>query len=218
MKGLMWAFGIACVLCIWTALQEGKSARVAKVGASATPADHGPDAVGAWVAAEGFVKGRLKAPSTADFGGLADFQNPDDCVTYLGDGRYRVRGWVDAQNGFGAKIRTRWHCTVRNTGGANDWTYEEMQLGEDLSGRTHTSPGSATEVQAAGPPELPSGLKLIGICGGGKSPPLAILDDDDGRHTVRAGDAVGEGWVVRNVGNGGVILHHPKSGRTVAVP
>ena len=60
----------------------------------------------AWVVAESCVKDRLRSPSTADFGGFFNYQDPRKCVTYLGNSVYQVRGWVDSQNGFGATVRT----------------------------------------------------------------------------------------------------------------
>jgi hypothetical protein len=89
--------------------------------------DHpGGDKIGAWVMAETFVKRGLKSPGTADFGGLfGEFQNSDDHVINLGDGRYRVHGWVDAQNSFGAKLRNYFTCEVEDKG--NDkWTCNSL--------------------------------------------------------------------------------------------
>jgi len=85
------------------------------------------DKIGAWVMAEDFVRGGLKAPSTARFGSVfgGDYQRPDDCVSVLGGGRYRVVGWVDAQNSFGALIRNNFVCVLRDRG--NDmWRCEEL--------------------------------------------------------------------------------------------
>ncbi|MGA7241417.1 MAG: hypothetical protein WBY44_37385 [Bryobacteraceae bacterium] len=50
------------------------------------------------------VEARLKAPATADFPSCA--WTAASHVTYAGDGRYNFSSWVDAQNGFGANIRT----------------------------------------------------------------------------------------------------------------
>lgn len=63
--------------------------------------------VGAWSMAQQCVKKGLKAPSTADFGGIlsGDYQDPDTHVERLGPKRYRAHGYVDAQNGFGAMLR-----------------------------------------------------------------------------------------------------------------
>lgn len=52
---------------------------------------------------EDAVEARLKAPSTADFHSSASETKP---------GVWRVVGAVDAQNSFGAKIRTGFYCTV----------------------------------------------------------------------------------------------------------
>jgi len=86
-----------------------------------------PDKVGAWVMAESFVKDRLKAPGTASFGSVwRDYQSPDDCVTYLGKKRYKVTGWVDAENAFGAKIRSNFFCIVRDEG--DTWHLEDINI------------------------------------------------------------------------------------------
>ena len=80
------------------------------------PPDTG-DKADAWVMAQQFVKGKLRSPSSANFGRLfGDSQNSEDVVTYLGDGKYRVRAWVDAQNSFGAQIRKRFICELEDIG------------------------------------------------------------------------------------------------------
>ena len=89
-----------------------------------TPSD---DKIGAWVMAKEFVKDRLKAPGTADFGSAwRDYQDPDECVTYLGSNRYKVIGWVDAENTFGAKIRNRFYCVLKDEG--EKWKLEEFNM------------------------------------------------------------------------------------------
>ena len=60
----------------------------------------------AQVTCEQAVTNGLKAPSTAKFGGEAAIQNsPTD---------FSVTGYVDAQNSFGAMIRTYWTCDYSN--------------------------------------------------------------------------------------------------------
>ena len=54
-----------------------------------------------------------KAPATADFASYSD-----SAVVNKGDGTYIVVSYVDAQNSFGAKIRTRYTCTVFTVDGA----------------------------------------------------------------------------------------------------
>jgi len=44
----------------------------------------------------------------------------------LGGGRYRVQSYVDAQNSFGAMIRTRYDCTVHWIGG-DRWKLEDLK-------------------------------------------------------------------------------------------
>lgn len=58
---------------------------------------------------EGFVKQRLKSPSTAEFPGL--FEKADH-ITELGNDEYRINSWVDSQNGFGAMIRSKFSCKI----------------------------------------------------------------------------------------------------------
>lgn len=67
-----------------------------------------------------FLEDRLRAPSTADYPwGYSEY------TTDLGGGKYRVRSYVDAQNGFGAQIRTNYDCTVQHAGG-DRWTLESL--------------------------------------------------------------------------------------------
>jgi cytochrome c biogenesis protein ResB len=64
---------------------------------------------------EGFVKVRLKAPSTAKFSNEATSVN----------GRlYTVTGDVDAQNSFGAMLRNRYSCFVTKDGTLRDLDIE----------------------------------------------------------------------------------------------
>ncbi|GAA2182123.1 hypothetical protein GCM10009785_19950 [Brooklawnia cerclae] len=55
------------------------------------------------VACRDAIKDQLKAPRTAEF--------DDESVLWSGS-EARVSGAVDAQNSFGALIRTQWSCTV----------------------------------------------------------------------------------------------------------
>lgn len=73
--------------------------------------DH--DGTMAEVMCEKFMKNQLRAPATADFSSSSESATP------MGNDKFVVRGYVDAQNGFGANIRTNYVCTVQYTGGAN---------------------------------------------------------------------------------------------------
>ena len=67
-----------------------------------------------------FIKRRLKAPATAEFGGekVSSFSPPT---------KHLVTGYVDAQNAFGAKLRKRWACAVEKTG-AHEWSSSDPCL------------------------------------------------------------------------------------------
>lgn len=80
----------------------------------------------AWVMAQQFVKDKLKSPGTADFGWL---QTSEDTVQDLGGGKYRIRGWVDSQNTFGATVRTRFVCELKHAGG-DRWELEGIVFDE----------------------------------------------------------------------------------------
>lgn len=66
------------------------------------PSDGGQSTAG--IACERWVATALKAPSTASYG-----RNPS--VVGLGDQTWKVHGYVDSENSFGAKIRTGYTCT-----------------------------------------------------------------------------------------------------------
>lgn len=78
----------------------------------------------AWVMCKQFVGQRLKSPSTAEW----PFSYASDGVSVapLDKTRWRVRGWVDSQNSFGAQIRTEFTCTLSNTSGDN-WRLDDLQ-------------------------------------------------------------------------------------------
>jgi hypothetical protein len=65
-----------------------------------------------------FIDKRLKSPASSDFEETSDMD-----VTSVGD-TYTVRGKVDAQNGFGAMIRSDYTCTVRSIG--DRWVLQEI--------------------------------------------------------------------------------------------
>ena len=80
------------------------------------------DEVTAYVMAIGFLKDRLRSPSTAEFPWASTGR-----VTYLGICRHRVRSYVDAQNAFGAVIRNDWVAVVRYKGD-EIWVLENIEL------------------------------------------------------------------------------------------
>lgn len=76
--------------------------------------------VGAYRACERAVETSLKAPSTAEFPG---FSAAD--ITVTGD-LYSVSAYVDAENSFGANVRTPFTCTLRSTG--DNWELVDLSL------------------------------------------------------------------------------------------
>ena len=63
------------------------------------------DTTTAFVMSQEFVKRNLKAPSTAEFPWITDDQV---AISTRPGCAFRVIGWVDAQNGFGAQIRSKY--------------------------------------------------------------------------------------------------------------
>lgn len=81
-----------------------------------------------WVAIE-YVRRTLKAPSTASFSDCSDSR--ETSVVRL-DGarpRYRVDGYVDAENSFSAKLRSNYRAVVELDDPARKtWTLVDLKL------------------------------------------------------------------------------------------
>jgi hypothetical protein len=76
------------------------------------------------VMCEDHVKEYLKAPSTAEFSGIAE-----TVVVAEGNGKYVLLGRVDSQNSFGAKLRTKYACAVADLGNGN-WAFEPLVVND----------------------------------------------------------------------------------------
>jgi hypothetical protein len=72
----------------------------------------GPDKLDAKIMAQQFLEERLKAPSTADY----PWVETDKVVTELSNDKYRYQSYVDAENSFGAKVRTNFEIVVQYVG------------------------------------------------------------------------------------------------------
>jgi len=83
------------------------------------------DTIGAFVMSQGFVKRALKAPSTAEF---PWFNDRDVGVTPLKGCAYRVVAWVDAQNGFGAQIRSRYVVGLTFREAEGSWQMTDIRM------------------------------------------------------------------------------------------
>ena len=68
------------------------------------------DTTNAKICAKKAVQDELKSPSTATF-----CQYTDMTATSLGDDRWKVTGYVDAENSFGAVVRQNWSVTLTLT-------------------------------------------------------------------------------------------------------
>lgn len=84
-----------------------------------------PSEAGAYVAAKGFVRDHLRAPSTAKFPCCYS-----DFTEDLGGGRYRIESYVDAENAFGAMIRDQYVVIVKWKGD-DVWTLETIRFASD---------------------------------------------------------------------------------------
>lgn len=58
---------------------------------------------------ESYIRDLLKSPSSADFG-YAD-------VEEISEGNYHISNYVDSENSFGAKIRMKYECDIKFSGG-----------------------------------------------------------------------------------------------------
>ena len=77
----------------------------------------------AYIASQDGIKKVLAAPSTAKFP-----PRHEVLVTSLGDDKYRVYGYVDAQNHFGAMLRNNYSATVEIRGGGSYYKITDINL------------------------------------------------------------------------------------------
>ena len=76
-------------------------------------------------AAQRGVSSILKAPSTAEFPSPT-FNRGAYSISEVSPGTYRVTGYVDAQNSFGAKLRNNWAAICQGNG--MDWIASDAIL------------------------------------------------------------------------------------------
>ena len=67
----------------------------------------------AWYYAQQFAKMELSTPKSADF---PSYHTDGVSVTALGDDKFSVCGYVDAQNAFGAVVRSRFEAKISREG------------------------------------------------------------------------------------------------------
>jgi len=76
----------------------------------------------AWVYCQEAVRASLKSPRSADFPWK---------IEVMRDGTdYVVNSWVEAENAFGAKLRTPYYCRAAHTGDDKDtgWAINDLQF------------------------------------------------------------------------------------------
>ena len=79
----------------------------------------------AFVESQSYVGMQLKAPSTAKWPYISD---RDVHVSYREGCTYVVKAWVDAQNGFGAEIRTIYVMKLRYNPVDDTWIYLDLTM------------------------------------------------------------------------------------------
>ena len=80
----------------------------------------------AFVISQEFVKKHLKAPATASF----PWGTNSDGVSVVERGRceYTVNAYVDAENSFGAKLRTQYRADVTYMPEGNSWQLNDISM------------------------------------------------------------------------------------------
>lgn len=111
-KGIGCLSLIIVILTLWIVFSN--------CGGGGPSAEHDP--IMACVMSQTFAKDRLKAPATAKFASYQESQ-----VTDKGNGEYLVSSHVDAENSFGAKVRTKYICRLKYTGN-NRWQMLEFRF------------------------------------------------------------------------------------------
>lgn len=86
--------------------------------------DRCDDTIGAFVMSQSFVKDALKAPSTATF----PYSSSDGVtITKADNCSFVVKAYVDAQNSFGAKLRTNYAIKMRR-GDGDTWYGSNLMM------------------------------------------------------------------------------------------
>ena len=90
-------------------------------GASVSESGSG-SSMDAFEMAKVFVGRKLVSPGSAEWASYTR-----GSVESLGAKMWRVRSWVDSQNGFGGLLRTNYSCTLSYTGNGN-WHLESLDF------------------------------------------------------------------------------------------
>lgn len=107
------------VLVLWMAATAGDGST-----SKAEKAPKGPRAptdFDARYMCEQFITDTLKSPKSAEFSGRKE------TTVSRTQGFFQVRGWVDAQNAFGATLRNQYRCEVQHLEGTR-WRLIDLEL------------------------------------------------------------------------------------------
>lgn len=77
----------------------------------------------AYVMSQHYVKQLLRAPSTAEFPAYPNYSS-----TALGNCDFKVSGYVDAQNGFGGMVRSRFEATMVHYPDEGSWNARNVEI------------------------------------------------------------------------------------------
>lgn len=80
--------------------------------------------IGAYVMAQKPIRAQLRSPSSAIF----PFAH-QVAVVPIGDCRWKIIAYVDAQNGFGAMLRTPWTATIQHNPDSGAWRMISANVG-----------------------------------------------------------------------------------------
>lgn len=124
--GCLTMIGVIFLLAIFGSLFDGNdSTHTVKPDVSKKNWRQQDNSTMAYIMMEDFVKQRLKAPKSAEFPGV--FDGRSDHVSYLGNQKYRIISYVDAQNSFGANIRNKFIGEIKQID-ENRWKLIGLEL------------------------------------------------------------------------------------------
>lgn len=79
------------------------------------------DVLAAFVYSQQYVKEKLKSPSTAQFAGIGESH-----IQKIDQETYKITSFVDAQNSFGATLRTNYVIIMKKNGSI--WGVEKLEF------------------------------------------------------------------------------------------
>lgn len=115
---------------IWTAIIAivgGLWAIGTLTGAGADTPDREPrnncDRSTAYAMSQTFVERRLRAPGKAEFPWMSEAE-----IIELGDCRFEIQSYVDAENAFGGEVRTPYVAVVSSADNGQTWSADDIWL------------------------------------------------------------------------------------------